>query len=174
MAPEAVYLGLGSNLGDRAGSLLAALARLTARGLVVDRLSSIYQTDPVGYTAQPSFLNMVARCRPGQLDPWALMRLCLETELDLGRRREVPGGPRTIDLDLLLFDHYQVDGSRDGVDLTVPHPRMHERRFVLMPLAEIDPGVPHPVLGATAGELLDRLTDHAGVSLYGQSPRRRS
>lgn len=166
MTPGVVYLGLGSNLGDRAANLLKALARLTARGVEIDRLSSIYQTDPVGYTAQPSFLNMVARCRSGRLDPWELMRLCLETELDLGRRRELPGGPRTIDLDLLLFDHYQAEGVRDGIDLTLPHPRMHQRRFVLMPCAEIDPGVIHPVLGATVGEMLARLTDSAGVALY--------
>lgn len=161
-----VYLGLGSNLGDRAANLLKALARLTAKGIEIDQLSSIYQTDPVGYTAQPSFLNMVARCRPGRFDPWELMRLCLETELDLGRRRELPGGPRTIDLDLLLFDHYQVVGIRDGIDLTLPHPRMHQRRFVLMPLAEIDSGVVHPVIGATVAEMLTQLTDSAGVELY--------
>jgi len=166
MARGAAYLGLGSNLGDRAANLLEAVARLTAAGLVIDRLSSIYLTDPVGYSDQPSFLNMVARCRTTGHDPWPLMRLCLETELRLGRRREIPGGPRTIDLDLLLFDDWRVDEVRDGIALTVPHPRMHERRFVLAPLAEIDPAVVHPILGETASQMLDRLTDTAGVSLY--------
>ncbi|MFM8394277.1 MAG: 2-amino-4-hydroxy-6-hydroxymethyldihydropteridine diphosphokinase [Acidobacteriota bacterium] len=166
MARGVAYLGLGSNLGDRAANLLAALARLTAEGLVIDRLSSIYLTDPVGYSDQPSFLNMVARCHTAGRDPWDLMRLCLETELRLGRRREIPGGPRTIDLDLLLFDDWVIDETRDGVDLTVPHPRMHERRFVLAPLAEIAPAVVHPILGETASQMLDRLTDTAGVSLY--------
>ncbi len=166
MAQGAAYLGLGSNLGDRAANLLAALAWLTAEGLVIDRLSSIYLTDPVGYSEQPSFLNMVARCQIAGRHPWELMRLCLETELRLGRRREIPGGPRTIDIDILLIDDWKGDERRDGVDLTVPHPRMHERRFVLSPLAEIDPSVVHPVLGVTAMQLLDRLTDSAGVSLY--------
>lgn len=168
MTPATAYLGLGSNLGDRAGSLLAALSLLTAQGLVIDRLSSVYETDPVGYTDQPGFLNMVVRCQPAGSDPWDLMRLCLETELSLGRKREVPGGPRTIDLDLLLFDHYHVDGERDDIDLKVPHPRMHERRFVLVPLVEIDPDVIHPVLDETAAELLGRLCDPAGVRLYDQ------
>jgi 2-amino-4-hydroxy-6-hydroxymethyldihydropteridine diphosphokinase len=166
MAQGVAYLGLGSNLGDRAANMLAALARLTTEGLIIDRLSSIYLTDPVGYSEQPSFLNMVARCQISGRDPWDLCRLFLETELKLGRRREIPGGPRTIDLDLLLFDDWRVDETRDGIDLTVPHPRMHQRRFVLAPLAEIDPAVVHPILGETALQMLDRLTDTAGVSLY--------
>ncbi len=181
MAQSVVHLGLGSNLGDRAANLLRAISRLTTRGLEVVRLSSVYQTDPVGYLDQPPFLNMVAACRittgdrlnppampgtPSALDPWALMRLCLETELELGRQRGRPLGPRTIDIDLLLFDDWQAEGNRDGVELTLPHPRMHERRFVLAPLVEIDPGIIHPLLGETAASLLDRLTDQSGVSLY--------
>jgi len=159
MMPGVAYLGLGSNLGDRGANLLAAIAKLTLGGVVIEKLSSVYETDPVGFTAQPSFFNLVARCRSSQLDPWGLMRLCLATELELGRRRVVPGGPRSIDLDLLLFDHYQVDGSRDGIELTIPHPRMHERRFVLLPLGEIDPDLIHPTLGVTIGVLLERLAD---------------
>ena len=166
MAQRVVHLGLGSNLGDRAANLLRAIVRLTSQGIVVDRLSSIYETDPVGYLDQPPFLNQVLAGRTAIEDPWSLLRLCLTTENELGRQREIPLGPRTIDIDLLLFDDWHVDGRRDGVDLSLPHPRMHERRFVLTPLAEIDPGIVHPVLGETAVQLLASLADQSQVSAY--------
>ena len=166
MEQGTAYLGLGSNLGDRAANLLQALAELTRRGLGIRTLSSIYETDPVGYLDQPAFLNMAAKIDCRGWDPWRLLRCCLETEEKLGRRREIPQGPRTIDIDLLLFDDWFVNGAVEGVELILPHPRMQARRFVLEPLCEIDPRILHPVLGVTVAELLDRLDDRAGVAIY--------
>ena len=138
-----VFLGLGSNVGDREANLRAALRGLEARGFRVTALSSLYLTEPVDAPPQEWFLNAVAGGETA-LSPEALLRACLDTERALGRVRDVPRGPRTIDLDLLLYG----DEVRDTPGLTLPHPRMHERRFVLVPLVEIAPGARHPVLAS--------------------------
>jgi len=148
------YVGLGSNLGDRARTIEAALAELAARpGIEVVAVSTLIETEPVGYTAQPRFLNGVAALDT-TLSARALLDALLEVEAVLGRRREgVPaGGPRTVDLDLLLYGRAELDEA----GLRVPHPRLHERAFVLGPLAELAPGLEVPGKGAVQ-DLLARL-----------------
>jgi 2-amino-4-hydroxy-6-hydroxymethyldihydropteridine diphosphokinase len=153
------YIGLGSNLGDRAGYLLLAVRGLLDAGLQVARLSAIYATAPVDYEDQPEFLNQVATVRVGSFTPEQVLARLLRIEYALGRRRETEKGPRTIDLDLLLCG----DAVRRTELLTLPHPRLHLRRFVLAPLAEIAPAARHPTLGLTASEMLANLTDTAAV-----------
>jgi 2-amino-4-hydroxy-6-hydroxymethyldihydropteridine diphosphokinase len=161
-----VFVGFGANVGDREQNLLVARRGLEARGFRVTVLSSLYHTEPVDAPPQEWFLNAVAGGETA-LSPEALLRACLDTERELGRTRDVPRGPRTIDLDLLLYE----DVVRDGPGLVVPHPRMHERRFVLVPLAEIAPGARHPVLGLTAAEMLRRCPDRAQVHPHEPSVR---
>jgi 2-amino-4-hydroxy-6-hydroxymethyldihydropteridine diphosphokinase len=158
MARPAVFLGIGSNLGDREAALEKALAGLGARGFHVTARSSFYLTEPVGGPPQGWFLNGVVR-GDTPLDPETLLEACLAVEREAGRTRSVRYGPRTLDLDILLY------GSelRDTPQLQLPHPRLHLRRFVLTPLAEIDPDVLHPRLGLTAAELLQRCPDASRV-----------
>jgi 2-amino-4-hydroxy-6-hydroxymethyldihydropteridine diphosphokinase len=139
-----VYLGLGANLGDREATIRLALARLKAHdGIDVQRVSRLRETDPVGYEDQPRFLNGVARLQT-ELEPLELLSVLLDLERDLGRTRHGPRlGPRTIDLDILLYDSRIVDEP----GLRIPHPRMTERMFVLEPLAELDPGLEVPGQG---------------------------
>ena len=160
------YLGLGSNLGDRAAYLLRALMQLQRHGIKLKALSSLYQTAPVDNLAQPDFLNLVVAVEPRSDDPFALLRLCWKLEAALGRVRITPKGARTVDLDLLLFDDLLIDDVRAGVSLTLPHPRLHLRRFVLAPRAEIAPELQHPARGATMRQLLAALTDDAAVQIY--------
>jgi 2-amino-4-hydroxy-6-hydroxymethyldihydropteridine diphosphokinase len=163
---SAAYLGLGSNLGDRAANLLRALKEICGAGLNLTAISSIYETEPVDYIAQPDFLNMAVAIGAPLPDPFSLLRLCLDVEARLGRERLTPKGARTIDIDLLLFDGAVIDEIRDGLALTAPHPRLHLRRFALAPLAEIAPELRHPVLGKTIRLLLDDLNDSSSVSIY--------
>ena len=157
------FVGVGSNLGDRAASLLAGVRGMLAANLGVARLSSVYETEPVGVEdVQPAFLNMVAELCAPLPPPGELLRLLLDVERDAGRRRERPLAPRTLDLDLLLYGAEQLRTDA----LTLPHPRMHRRRFVLAPLAELAPRARHPVLGKTVAELLAAVGDGSRVELW--------
>jgi 2-amino-4-hydroxy-6-hydroxymethyldihydropteridine diphosphokinase len=157
------YVGLGSNLGDRAGHLLLAVRGMLDAGLDVIRLSSIYETEPVEYEQQPPFLNMVAELRGSTLpSPGQTLARLLRIEYALGRTRDVRMGPRTIDLDLLIFKAQQVETEF----LTLPHPRLATRRFVLVPLNELVPGLVHPVLGKSISELLSEINDRSAVARW--------
>jgi 2-amino-4-hydroxy-6-hydroxymethyldihydropteridine diphosphokinase len=155
--PSLVYLSLGSNVGDREEQLREAEARLAAVGRVV-RVSPYYETEPVEFTGQAWFLNCALALETSQ-SPQELMSAILRIEEEMGRRRVQKKGPRSIDIDILLFDEEVVCSD----ELTIPHPTMHRRRFVLEPLAEIAPGVVHPVLKKTARELLDALPEGQAV-----------
>ena len=157
------YVSLGSNLGDRAGYLILAVRGMLAAGIDVIRLSSIYETQPVEYTDQPMFLNMVAELRGTTLPPpEQLLARMLRIEYALGRIRDVRLGPRTIDLDLLLYK----DEVRDTEFLRLPHPRLHQRRFVLAPLNELVPTLQHPALGHPINELLEEVADSSLVDIW--------
>ena len=160
-----VYVGLGSNLGHRAGYLLLAVRGMLDAGLDVIRLSSIYETEPVEYENQPPFLNMVAELRGSTLpSPDQTLARLLRIEYALGRTRGVPMGPRTIDLDLLIFKDHHVDSDF----LKLPHPRIASRRFVLVPLNELVPSLVHPVLGKSVSELLAQTKDRSAVDRWPQ------
>ena len=148
---KTVYLSLGSNIGDREAHLRQAIEHLRDLGDVV-AVSSFYETEPVEYTRQAWFLNCAVELETEKL-PKQLLAAVLRVERDMGRRRTVAKGPRVIDIDVLLFGSSAIDAPQ----LTVPHPAMHERRFVLEPLAEIAPEVRHPILKKTIRELRDAL-----------------
>jgi 2-amino-4-hydroxy-6-hydroxymethyldihydropteridine diphosphokinase len=149
--PNIVYLSLGSNVGGREAQLLGALARLGAVGRVVT-VSSFYETEPVEFTDQAWFLNCAAALETS-LNPSQLINAILRIEEDMGRKRLQKKGPRSIDIDILLFGDKVVDSQ----ELTIPHPAMQQRRFVLEPLAEIAAETRHPVVKKTIRELLNAL-----------------
>jgi len=149
--PNLVYLSLGSNIGDREAHLRDALAHLEKQGRIVS-VSSFCETEPVEFTDQAWFLNCAAALETSAT-PEQLMAAILRIEREMGRERIQRKGPRTIDIDILLFGDTIVDSP----ELTIPHPAMHERRFVLQPLAEIAPELRHPVLKKTIRELLEAL-----------------
>lgn len=163
MPIQNAYVGLGSNLGDRAGYLLLAVRGMFDAGLDVIRLSSVYETQPVENENQPRFLNLVAEIRGSTLpSPETIMARLLRIEYALGRTRQVFMGPRTIDLDLLICKDAQLQTEF----LTLPHPRLHLRRFVLVPLNELVPKLIHPVLGKSIGELLANTSDQSSVARW--------
>jgi 7,8-dihydro-6-hydroxymethylpterin-pyrophosphokinase len=196
-----VYLGLGSNLGDREANLREATERIKGLALEIVRASSIYETEPVDYTDQPWFLNQVVEVRVDlnltfnddpnaellrpmrEKDPglaasfWicGFLKALQHIEREMGRERSMVGGPRVIDIDILLFGEMDCFFVKTHVDklaraerpfLILPHPRMHERRFVLEPLCEIAPEVVHPTFKRTCVDLLCELDDKSEVRLY--------
>lgn len=158
MSSQEGFIGLGSNLGEPTEEISKALHRLEESSVVVERVSSLYRTEPVEAPGQPWFTNAVARVR-SPLEPQALLSVCQDIEESRGRKRASFHAPRPIDLDLLAVGDTLVEG--DG--LTLPHPRLHLRRFVLVPLAEIAPDWIHPRLGLSATELLQDCRDDSLV-----------
>ncbi len=158
--PEA-WVALGCNLGDREMSLRTAL-RAVGSFCGILRLSSIYETEPVGFADQPAFLNAVVNVAT-ELDARTLLNRLLQVERDMGRERTLRNGPRAIDLDLLIYGELVLKEPA----LEVPHPRLHERRFVLAPLAELVPDLVHPALGQTIAGLLAQLPAGEWVRRFG-------
>ena len=156
---ERVYLGLGTNLGDRIANLRAVCAALPEQVRLVCS-SQIYQTPPWGYLDQPAFLNQVIEVETS-LTPLDLLSRLKQIEAQIGRVPTFLYGPRLIDIDILLFDQLVLNLAQ----LAIPHPRMNERAFILVPLAEIAPTLVHPVTGLTIREMLARI-DASGVEVY--------
>lgn len=154
------YLGLGSNLGDRFRNLSEAVKHLgQVSGIRITRASHVYETDPVGYPDQPPYLNAVLEVET-LLEPVNLLRACLAVEQGMGRVRSKRWESRIIDIDLLIYESEVIS----TMELMVPHPLLHEREFVLRPLADIAPGIMHPVLEETIAELLCRV-EESGVRI---------
>lgn len=156
-----MFLGLGSNEGDRLENLVTGLQRLAPAGLVVEAVSSLWETEPVGGPPQPPFLNGAAQLRT-RLAPREVLAAIQAAERAAGRTRTLRNGPRPLDLDILLFD----DAVIAETDLAIPHPRLAERRFVLAPLAEIAPDVIHPVLRRSVRALLAECADPHRAEIY--------
>jgi 2-amino-4-hydroxy-6-hydroxymethyldihydropteridine diphosphokinase len=156
-----IYLSLGSNLGDRAANLERAIEALPEIGVRVLRRSSLYETEPVDFLAQPWFLNCVVEGETS-LVPRQLLEELQAIERKLGGQKLVPRGPRIIDLDVLFYDAAVIHEA--GIE--IPHPRLAERRFVLVPLAELTPELRHAVLRQTAAELLAATQDRSVVRIW--------
>ena len=164
LQPESItaYIGIGSNLGDRAGNLLLAVRGLIEASFTVSKLSAVYETEAVGIGEAPSFLNMAAEIRVPNITPAQVMARLLRIEYLLGRRDKLQKKPRTADLDLLFFGREHIESEF----LTVPHPRIHLRRFVLVPMAEIAPNFVHPVLLREIRDLLAETDDQSCVARW--------
>ena len=157
------YIGFGSNIGDRLSHIQNALDTLSkTEGITLQKISSIYTTDPVGYEAQAQFLNGVAAIQTS-LSPLSLLHTLKDIEITIGRKHRIRWGPREIDLDILIYGDLCVQTEK----LVIPHPEMHLRGFVLVPLAEIAPDLVHPVFQETIQTLLNRLEDEKPVSESG-------
>jgi 2-amino-4-hydroxy-6-hydroxymethyldihydropteridine diphosphokinase len=156
-----VYLSLGANVGNRAENIARAIAELRKRGVSVTRESSLYETEPVEFLEQPWFLNGAIEAQT-ELPPERLLGVLVAIEREMGRQRRVPKGPRLIDMDILLYGSEVV--REPGLE--IPHPRMAERRFVLVPLAEIAGETFHPVAMMTIAEMLEATADRSEVRLW--------
>jgi 2-amino-4-hydroxy-6-hydroxymethyldihydropteridine diphosphokinase len=155
------YIALGTNIGNRESYLHSALKAIEEKKIAIIGFSSIYETDPVGYEDQGRFLNMVIKVNT-DLQPLDLLDVLQSIELESGRERKIRWGPRTLDLDILLFNQENIETER----LIVPHPRMTERAFVLVPLAEIDQDIEIPAVTKPISLLLEELQDREGVRIW--------
>ena len=162
--PHTAYLNLSSNIGDRAANLLRVLGGLVIGDIRLSSASSIYEVEAL--PDEPSLLTMVVAVTAPRLEPFALLNFCLATETRLCRKGMLERGTRAVEIDLLLLDEHVVDEIRHGVDLILPHPSLHARRSVLLPLAEIAPHLKHPVLGETMSNLLGAVEDGTVVRVY--------
>jgi 2-amino-4-hydroxy-6-hydroxymethyldihydropteridine diphosphokinase len=176
---RSVYLGLGTNIGDREANLQEAIERIKGLGLEIVRASSIYETEPVGYHDQPWFLNQVIEANVLDWQILSLLKALQNIEREMGRTRTIPNGPRVIDIDILLYgegvgfftETWSAENAPQIADsgtaiLELPHPRLHLRRFVLAPLCEIAPDLVHPQLKKSCSELLANLDDPSIVRIY--------
>jgi 2-amino-4-hydroxy-6-hydroxymethyldihydropteridine diphosphokinase len=156
------YIALGSNLGDRLNYLRSAIIALHEhKEISVIDASSIYETEPVGYTDQDCFLNMVIKIKTA-LSPFSLLQTTRKIEEQFGRKRDIRWGPRTLDLDILLYNHENIETEQ----LIIPHPRMMERAFVLIPLFEIDATIRVPNVDKPLPVIIDQLSDKEGVRIW--------
>jgi len=162
MMENIAYLSIGSNIGNRLAAFHEALQLLDGNEWInVIGISSLYETEPVGYTDQDCFLNAVIKVSTS-LSPEKLLQTCLNIEVKLGRKREIRWGPRTLDLDILLYNQENIETE----SLSVPHPRMQERAFVIVPLLELDPDIKLPNVNASLHDILNQIPDKEGVRLW--------
>src|SRR5690242_19859511 len=162
MPKHTVYLSLGSNLGDRAANVRAAIAALPSAGALVVRVSSLYETEPVDYLDQPWFLNCAVEAETA-LSPLNLLHALRGIEARIGSQKEFAKGPRLLDMDILLYG----DETIESPELQIPHPRMLQRNFVLAPLAEIAPALKHPGWTANVAEIYAASVDASQVKRFG-------
>jgi len=157
--PVTAYISIGSNLGDRAGNLLLGVRGLLEASFAVSKLSGVYETDPVNMPGAPQFLNMAVEVKVDQISPTQMMARMLRIEYLLGRKEKTQKVPRTLDLDLLFYGSTRLETPF----LTLPHPRLHLRNFVLVPLSEIASDFVHPTLGLDISTILSQSNDNSRV-----------